>query len=104
MGSREELHEELCNLLGSTNVYFQPPPELKMKYDAIRYNSSGKDLKHANDRIYLGTNRYDGFIITRDPDSMMELMDKLLKHFQMCSPGKPYTAENLNHYPFTLYY
>lgn len=104
MGSREELHEELCTLLGTRNAYFQAPPSLRMQYDAIRYGSSGKDLKHANDKIYLNTNRYEGVIITKDPDSMMELMDKLLNHFEMCRPGTPYTAENLNHYPFTLYY
>lgn len=102
MASRLELHEELCTVLGSRNVYFQAPESVKMKYDAIRYKLNGKDLKRANDRIYLNTNQYDGVIITRDPDTTIP--DKLLGHFEMCSFGRPYTADDLNHYPFTLYY
>lgn len=102
MASRLELHEELCTVLGSRNVYFQSPESVKMKYDAIRYDLGGKNLKRANDRIYLNTNQYDGVVITRDPDTTIP--DKLLAHFEMCSFGRPYVAENLNHYPFTLYY
>lgn len=102
MASRLLLHEELCELLGSRNAYFQPPASVIMEYDAIRYALAGKDVKRANDKIYQSTNQYDGVIITTDPDS--ELPDKLLNHFQMCSLGRPYTADNLNHFPFTLYY
>ena len=102
MASRFELHEELCTVLGTRNVYFNTPESVKMHYDAIRYELSGKDLKHANNRIYKNTNRYDGVIITRDPDTTIP--DELLSHFEMCSFGSPYIADNLNHYPFTLYY
>lgn len=102
MASRLKLHEELCELLGTRNVYYQSPESVKMQYDAIRYELGGKDLKHANNKIYLNTNRYDGVVITRDPDTLIP--DKLLAHFEMCSFGRPYTADNLNHYPFTLYY
>lgn len=102
MAKREDLHEELCSVLGSRNVYFQTPSSVKMQYDAIRYKLGGKDLNHANNKIYRLTNRYDGVVITRDPDT--DIPDKLLAHFEMCSFGSPYTADNLNHYPFTLYY
>lgn len=102
MASRLELHEELCAVLGTRNVYFQAPESVRMQYDAIRYELAGKDLKRANNRIYLNTNKYEGVVITRDPDTTIP--DKLLAHFEMCSFGHPYTADNLNHYPFTLYY
>ena len=102
MASRLELHEEFVSLLGSRNVYFRPPASVNMKYDAIRYDLSGKNLIRANDRIYKSTNCYDGVVITLDPDST--LPDEILNHFQMCSFGKPYIADNLNHFPFTLYY
>lgn len=102
MASRLELHEELCAVLGSRNVYFQTPESVKMQYDAIRYELGGKDLKHANNRIYKFTNKYEGVVITRDPDTTIP--DQLLAHFEMCSFGRPYTADNLNHYPFTIYY
>lgn len=102
MASRLELHEELVTLLGSRNVYYRPPASVKMKYDAIRYDLGGKDLKRANDRIYKSMNRYEGVVITLDPDS--PLPDTILNHFQMCSFESPYVADNLNHFPFTIYY
>lgn len=102
MASRLELHKELCAVLGSKNVYFQPPESVKMQYDAIRYELSGKEITRANDAIYNMTNQYSGVLITRNPDTTIP--DNLLKHFKMCSFGRPYTADNLNHYPFTLYF
>ena len=102
MAKREELHEELCTLLGSRNVYFQAPESVKMSYDAIRYTLGGKDLKRANNKIYNFTNRYEGVVITKNPDT--DIPDKLLAHFEMINFGRPYTADNLNHYPFTIYY
>lgn len=102
MASRLELHEELCTLLKSRNVYFQPPASVIMKYDAIQYSFSDPNLRHANDKVYLKINRYEGVVITRDPDSTIP--DSILNHFQMCSLGRPYVADNLNHFPFTLYY
>ena len=102
MASRLNLHEELCEILGSRNVYFQPPASVKMQYDAIRYELGTKDLKRANNAIYRSTNQYEGVVITRDPDTTIP--DKLLAHFEMCSLGRPYPSDNLNHYPFTIYY
>ena len=102
MASRLALQSAFEEILGSRNVYFQTPESVKMQYDAIRYALSGKDLKRAGDNIYKMTNKYEGVVITRDPDT--DIPDKLLAHFEMCSLGRPYTADNLNHYPFTLYY
>ena len=102
MADRLELHEELCKVLGSRNVYFQTPEPVKMKYDAIRYALGGKDIKRANNKAYKSTNQYDGVLITRDPDTTIP--DELIAHFEMCSVGRPYVADNLHHYPFTVYY
>ena len=73
-----------------------------MSYDAIRYSLGGKDLKRANNKIYQSVNQYDGVLITRNPETT--LPDEILIHFEMCSFGRPYVADNLYHYPFTLYY
>ena len=97
-----KLQEELEILLGSRNVYFQPPSTLMMKYPCIRYSKKGNDAKHANDRIYKTMNRYEGVVIDYDPDTTIP--DQILHHFPMCSLGSGYVADNLNHYPFTLYY
>ena len=102
MASRLKLHEELCKILGTKNVYFQSPGKQGMNYDAIKYDLSGKDILRANGKIYRKVNRYDGLVISYNPDC--NIPDALLEHFEMCSLGKPYRADNLNHFPFTLYY
>lgn len=102
MASRLELHEELCELLGTRNVYYMPPASVLMKYDAIRYSLADPSVDRADDKVYLKVNKYEGVVITHDPDSVIP--DAILNHFKMCSLGKPYTADNLNHFPFTLYY
>lgn len=102
MGRRLDLHEEFCKLLGTRNVYYNPPESVRMNYDAIRYELAGKDIKRANDGVYQITDQYDGVVITRNPDC--EVPDVILKNFSMCSFGRPYVADNLYHFPFTLYY
>ena len=96
------LHEDLCELLSNCKVYFDSPTTVSMTYPAVRYKLSGKDLKRANNKIYRNTNRYDGVVITRDADS--PIPDIILEHFEMSSFGTPYTANNLHHFPFTIYY
>lgn len=102
MASRLELHEELCELLGSRNVYFNPPESVKMQYDCIRYFKTGMDTYRANDKLYKATNEYRLIVITKNPDS--GIPDRIMNHFSMCSYGSPYVADGLNHYPITLYY
>lgn len=102
MADRLELHAELIDVLGSPNVYFQPPPTVLMNYNAIRYKLSGKDIIRANDKLYRIVNQYEGVVITKDPES--DIPDKLLMRFPMCSVGRPYQADKLNHFPFTIYY
>lgn len=102
MVSRLNLHEELCETLGSKSVYFQPPASVQMKYPGIRYSLSGIDHKRANDGIYKNTNRYEVIAIVYDPDS--DIVEKMLQRFPMCSFDRFYAADNLNHYVFTIYY
>ena len=102
MANRLDLQAEFEQILGSRNVYFQPPSANKMKYPCIRYKTSAPDIKRANDKMYLNVKCYEGVIIDSNPDSTIP--DKLLEHFKMCSVGDSYVADNLNHYPFTIYY
>ena len=102
MGRRLYLHEELCEILESRNAYFQPPSSVSMNYPCIRYSLDEPAQTYANDKNYTNTNRYDGVVIDRDPES--DIPGKLLAHFSMCRLGKPYVANNLNHFPFTIYY
>ena len=102
MASRLKLHEELCEILGSRNVYFQPPKSTQMKYPCIVYSKDSIDKHNANNKAYLKTNVYDGVVIDRDPDST--ILDSIVDGFSKCSVNGCYTADNLYHFPFKLYY
>lgn len=97
---RLELHEELCTLLGSRNVYFQPPESVKMSYPAIRYELSTINNWHADNAPYLRGVAYRIYLISRDPDS--ELTDALSK-WPKCRWERHFVADNLNHDVFVLY-
>ena len=101
MASRLELQTKLEELLGSKNVYYQPPASVKMEYDAIRYSKKKVDPLNANNKLYLKNNCYEVIVISRRPDP--EIADKLLE-LPYCSFDRYYPADNLNHYVFTLYY
>lgn len=98
---RLELQRILENLLGSRNVYFQPPESFKMQYDCIRYERSHIPPKFANNRPYIFQNCYQLTAIYRNPDS--DLPEKIAM-LPMCSHERHYTADNLNHDVFVLYY
>lgn len=102
MASRLQLHEELCALLGSRNVYFQPPESVKMNYPCIRCSWTGIEQRRANNGSYLRTNKYELIVIDYDPES--EIPEKILAHFPMCRFDRGYIADNLNHFVLTLYF
>lgn len=101
MRSRLDLHEILCGILGSRNAYFQPPESTKMQYPAIRYSLSDIDNQHADDLPYRQSWVYQLIVIDKDPDSI--IADKVAQ-LPMCSMDRSYTADNLNHFVFTLYF
>ena len=98
--SRLELHETLCDILGSRNVYFQPPSTLTMKYPCIVYSLSDMDNVNADNVLYLKHKRYSIIAISKDPDS--ELPDKVAE-LPYCDLNRFYTADNLNHWVFSMY-
>lgn len=102
MASRLELHKELCKILGTNNVYYQPPESVKMTYPCIVYERRSPYKPNADDRLYIHYKAYDVTLIDRNPDS--EYIDAILNHFNLCSHNRHFTNDNLNHDAFTLYY
>lgn len=101
MGTRLELHEVLCGLLGSDNCYFQPPASIQMKYPAIVYSRSNIENRFANNSVYKQDTAYEIIVIDKDPDSkIVTAVSQLPK----CRFSRHYTSDNLNHDAFTLYY
>jgi len=101
MGTREDLDALLCETLGSEYVYFQPPENLKMRYPCIVYSLNGNFKRQADNNTYHRRKEYSLLYITYDPDDAM--IDKI-GDLPYCGMSKPYTAENLHHYPYTIYF
>lgn len=101
MASRLELHTKLIQLLGNTNVYYQPPELTKMNYPAIRYSKARPLGRFADDKRYINSFRYEIIVIDRKPDN--EVINKLLE-LPYCSWDRHYVSDNLNHDVLTLYY
>ena len=101
MASRLELHEVLCDILGSRNVYFQPPESVKLNYDAIVYSRKVIENAFADDGVYKQDDAYNIVAIYKDPDSDIP---KKISRLPKCSYDRHYTSDNLNHDAFTIYY
>lgn len=98
---RLELHEKLCEILGSRNVYFQPPDSIQMKYPAIRYELAEIQNNFADNQVYSQNRAYTITVIDKNPDST--IVDKFAI-FPKCRFNRTYPASGLNHTVFTLYY
>ena len=98
---RLELHEVLCDILGSRNVYFQPPESIKMSYPAIRYARDRFANEHANNNVYLQHVSYQITVIEKDPDGSIAAK---IANLPNCRSDRSYTADNLNHDVFILYW
>lgn len=101
MDRRLELHEILCNLLGTRNVYFQPPESVKMKYPAIVYTRYDIVNTPANNSVYKQDKKYQLTVIDPDPDS--EIVNKV-SLLPMCIFDRHFKSDNLNHDVFTICY
>lgn len=101
MGSRLELHDMLVGILGSSNVYFQPPSNTHMKYPAIVYSRNPIVNDYANNTVYRQSFSYDLTVIDANPDS--ELVTEISK-LPMCRHDRHFKSDNLNHDVFTLYF
>lgn len=101
MENVDDLQTLLESVLGSPNVYFQPPESVKMSYPAIVYTLSSIGNNHANNNVYLQSFSYEITVIDYDPDSKIAMtISKLPK----CRFNRHFKSDNLNHYVFTLYY
>lgn len=83
-------------------VKFQPPPNYKMTYPCCRYELSGGDTRFANNTPYTFEKKYSVTIIDRNPDT--NYVEMMAMRFPKCVFDRPYIADGLNHYVFTLYY
>jgi hypothetical protein len=95
------LQSLLEEVLGSSNVYFQPPANIKLSYPCIVYKRSGSDTIFADNVPYRRTTRYQVTVIDRNPDSNIP---KKVGDLESCTHNDNFAVDNLNHDVFTLYY
>lgn len=101
MAQRLELQTLLEDLLGTRNVYFQPPGNVQMEYPCIVYKRDFARTQFAGNFPYRYTKRYQLTVIDRNPDS--DIPDKVAT-LQMCMFDRHFAANNLNHDVFTIYF
>ena len=98
--TRLELHDILCEAIGSRNVYYQPPSNFRMKYPCIVYSPQAATLWHADNNPYTIHDRYRVVVIDQDPDS---ILPKKIAELPGARAAQPYTSDNLHHWPFELW-
>ena len=101
MLSRLKLHSELLVILGSNNVYFQPPESIRINYPAIIYSRVEIKNGFANNSVYGQVDAYEIIVLDKDPDS--EIVRRV-SQMDTASFAKHYTSNNLNHDVFTIKY
>ena len=99
--NRLELHEKLCTILGSRNVYHDPPSNIHLNYPCIIYKRVAVDTRRADNVRYINWYPWDVQIISKDPD--FELFDSFLDNFDYGREGAPFVSDNLHHSNFTIY-
>lgn len=98
---RIELQKILEEILGSRNVYFQPPENIKMKYPAIVYTLVDINSYYGDDLSYSRKRKYDVTVIDKNPDS--EIVEKLF-NLEYVYFDRFFISDNLNHFSFRVYY
>lgn len=96
---RLELHEILLTF--ADHVYYQAPSSTQMQYPCIRYQLDSEARQFADNLPHRRTWRYQVTVIDLDPSSPIK--DKVAD-LPLCSFSRFYTADNLNHFVFNLFF
>lgn len=100
MATRQQLHNKLlgyCN-----NVYYQAPATVHITYPCIIYDLSKVNSMYADNMAYRNAKGYEMTYISKDPSDAK--VDELLESFRYIRFDRHYTADNLHHYVFNLFY
>lgn len=98
--TRLELSKLLREILGSDNVYFRQPSS-NMHYPCIKYDLVDKEIRFADDIVYMKSRRWTVIVIDEDPDS--EIPERL-ETLPYCTFDRSYQSDGLNHFVYNLYF
>lgn len=98
---RLELHEKLASILGTRNVYYQPPESTTINYPAIIYSRA--DIKNifADNDVYGQSLKYRVIVIDSNPDS--DIVAKISK-LKNAKYERHYVVNKLNHDSFVVHH
>lgn len=101
MATRIDLINKFKEILGNSNVYFQPPESQKLKYDCIVFKDITPYTKRANNFVYILNHKYRVTYITSNPKS--PIVDRMLREFQMIDRVNDFITDGLYHYVYEIY-
>lgn len=96
---RTELQALLKDICPTT--WFQPQPNVQLNYPCIIYELMDVEIGHADNHPYRNLKRYSIMIIDRNPDSTIP--DQVAQ-LPTASFNRFYTANNLNHTVYNVYF
>ena len=99
MGQRLDLHYRLKQI--ADNVYFQPPANVHLIYPCIIYERARANVNFAGNNPYKYMKRYKITVISGNPD---DLIADEIAQLPLCTHDTFFTADNLNHDVFTIYF
>lgn len=99
---RIQLQKILEEILGSNNVYFEPPESIKIKYPCIVYGLDDIYSQRADNLNYKSTRLYQITCIGKDPDT--NIADRILDELEMSSYERRFKSDGLVHDVIRLYY
>lgn len=95
------LDAKLRTILGSANVYFQPPPNYVMQYPCIVYERDDAHRQSADNHPYFWKQRYQVTLIDKSPDS--DVID-VLAALPLSEFDRHFATSGLNHDVFVIYH
>lgn len=98
---RLPLSNFLRSISGVKEVYYSAPSGTEMVYPCIKYDLEDTWPVHADNIPYLTNLRWAITVIDEDPDSEIA---NFFFNLRKCRFDRKFSADDLNHFVFTLYF
>lgn len=97
---RKTLHQNLINVLGTNQVFYEPPETVRMSYPSIVYSKGRINSMYAENKRYRNYTSYTIIVISKTPD--LDVVNKILD-WEYASYNRGYKADNLYHEVINVY-
>lgn len=101
MKGQPKLQALLETILGTKNVYFQPPEDIRINYPAIVYQIDALRTEFASNHPYILHDRYQVTYIDRNP---LSDKPKMIQRLPMTRFTSYFARDGLNHYNHSMYF